>query len=156
MGGLLLACAWIVPAAAHADRLEEIQARGSLICATLASNDPGLPRSADRPDRRFRCGHVQRHCSQAGCEDAPAQFDRGGRLPALIQGEVDWSGAGLYPRAGAPDRFRRRITDSDQAARVQSDSGLNLVSDLEGKRISANRGSTPEQAVRRVLRKATC
>ena len=30
MGGLLLACAWIVPAAAHADRLEEIQARGSL------------------------------------------------------------------------------------------------------------------------------
>jgi polar amino acid transport system substrate-binding protein len=76
------------------------------------------------------------------------------RLPALMQGEVDSAALG-YTR----ERRARSISASHYQNPikliVQSDSGLNLVSDLEGKRISANRGSTPEQAARRVLRRAT-
>jgi polar amino acid transport system substrate-binding protein len=78
------------------------------------------------------------------------------RIPMLVQGEVDLVSAAL-----GYTRERARLIDFTASHYqnpikiiVQSDSGLNMVADLADKRISANRNSTPEEAVHRVLPKA--
>lgn len=158
MGSLLLACAWSVPAAARADRLEEIQARGSLICATLASNEPlGFPDPQSGQIVGFDVDMCSAIAGKLGVKMRQRSLTVEARLPALMQGDVDLVSAALgytHERARQID-FTASHYQNPIKLIVQSDSGLNLVSDLEGKRISANRGSTPEQAARRVLRRAT-
>ncbi|MDR9839280.1 ABC transporter substrate-binding protein [Herbaspirillum huttiense] len=158
MGSLLLASAWMIPAAAHADRLGEIQERGSLICATLASNEPlGFPDPQSGQIVGFDVDMCSAIAAKLGVKMRQRSLTVEARLPALIEGEVDLvSGALGYTRERARQiDFTASHYQTPIKLLVYSDSGLNLVSDLEGKRISANRGSTPEQAVRRVLRKAT-
>lgn len=158
MGSLLVASAWFVPAAAHADRLDEIRARGSLICATLANNEP---LAFSDPQSGQIVGFDVDMCSaiadKLGVKMRQRSVTVEQRLPALIQGDVDLVSAALgytRERAGQID-FTASHYQNPLKLIVYSDSGLNLVSDLDGKRISVTRGSTPEQAARRVLRKAT-
>lgn len=158
MGSLLVASAWLVPAAAHADRLDEIRARGSLICATLGNNEPLA--FAD-PQSGQIVGFDVDMCSaiadKLGVKMRQRSLTVEQRLPALIQGDVDLVSAALgYTRERARQiDFTASHYQNPLKLIVYSDSGLNLLADLDGKRISANRGSTPEQAARRVLRKAT-
>ncbi|EIJ46866.1 amino acid ABC transporter/signal transduction system periplasmic protein/domain-containing protein [Herbaspirillum sp. GW103] len=158
MGSLLLAGAWLVPAAAHADRLGQIEARGVLICATLSKNEPlGFSDPLTGQIVGFDVDMCSAVARKLGVQMQHRSVTVEGRLPALMKGEVDLVSAAL-----GYTRERARLIDFTASHYqnpikliVQSDSGLNLVSDLDGKRISANRDSTPEQAVRRVLRKAS-
>lgn len=158
MGSLLVASAWFVPAAAHADRLDEIRARGSLICATLANNEPlAFPDPQSGQIVGFDVDMCSAIADKLGVKMRQRSVTVEQRLPALIQGDVDLVSAALgytRERAGQID-FTASHYQNPLKLIVYSDSGLNLLADLDGKRISANRGSTPEQAARRVLRKAT-
>ncbi|BEV14761.1 ABC transporter substrate-binding protein [Herbaspirillum sp. DW155] len=158
MGSLLVASAWLVPAAAHADRLDEIQERGSLICATLANNEPlafSDPQSGQMVG--FDVDMCNAIAGKLGVKMRQRSVTVEERLPALMHGDVDLVSAALgYTRQRARQiDFTASHYQNPLKLIVFSDSGLNLVSDLDGKRISVARGSTPEQAVRRLLRKAT-
>ncbi|WP_343653739.1 ABC transporter substrate-binding protein [Herbaspirillum sp.] len=158
MGSLLLASAWLFPAAAHADRLADIQARGTLVCATLANNEPlGYPDPQTRQVVGFDVDMCAAVARKLGVQMQQKSVTVEARLPALIHGEADLVSAALgYTRERAHQiDFTASHYQNPIKLIVQSDSGLNLVSDLADKRISANRSSTPEQAARRVLPKAT-
>jgi len=103
MGSLLLASAWMIPAAAHADRLGEIQERGSLICATLASNEPlGFPDPQSGQIVGFDVDMCSAIAAKLGVKMRQRSLTVEARLPALIQGEVDLvSGALGYTRERA-------------------------------------------------------
>ena len=96
MGSLLLACAWSVPAAARADRLEEIQARGSLICATLASNEPlGFADPQSGQIVGFDVDMCSAIAAKLGVKMRQRSLTVEARLPALMQGDVDIVSAAL-------------------------------------------------------------
>ncbi len=156
-GNLLVACAALFPGLAQADRLADIQARGTLVCATLANNEPlGFPDPQSRQVVGFDVDMCAAVARRLGVQMEQKSVTVEGRLPALIEGQADLVSAALgYTRERARQiDFTASHYQNPIKLIVQSDSGLNLISDLADKRISANRSSTPEQAVRRVLPKA--
>ncbi|MCP1571658.1 amino acid ABC transporter substrate-binding protein [Herbaspirillum rubrisubalbicans] len=158
MGSLLVASVSLFPVAAHADRLAEIQARGSLICATLANNEPlGFPDPQTSQIVGFDVDMCSAVARKLGVRMQHKSVTVEARLPTLMQGQADLLSAALgYTRQRAHQiDFTAAHYQNPIKLIVHSDSGLNLVSDLADKRISANRNSTPEQAAHRVLPKAT-
>ncbi|MFJ3058552.1 ABC transporter substrate-binding protein [Herbaspirillum sp. NPDC087042] len=157
-GGALLSCMLCLANLAHADRLADIKARGTLVCATLANNEPlGFPDPQTRQIVGFDVDICAAVARKLGVEMEQKSVTVEARIPMLSQGEVDLVSAAL-----GYTRERARLIDFTASHYqnpikivVQSDSGLNLVTDLADKRISANRNSTPEESVHRVLPKAT-
>ncbi|MBV8622169.1 MAG: ABC transporter substrate-binding protein [Herbaspirillum sp.] len=157
VAGALLSCTLAVATPAHADRLAEIKARGTLVCATLANNEPlGFSDPQTRQVVGFDVDICAAVARQLGVEMEQKSVTVEARIPMLVQGEVDLVSAAL-----GYTRERARLIDFTASHYqnpikivVQSDSGLNMVADLADKRISANRNSTPEEAVHRVLPKA--
>ncbi|KAF1041576.1 MAG: ABC transporter glutamine-binding protein GlnH [Herbaspirillum frisingense] len=158
MGTALLASVLGFSAAAHADRLADIKARGSLVCATLANNEPlGFPDPQSGQVAGFDVDMCAAIARELGVKMEQKSVTVEGRIPALMQGQVDLVSAALgYTRERARQiDFTASHYQNPIKLIVQSDSGFNLMSDLADKRISANRNSTPEQATRRLLPKAT-
>ncbi|NUU02520.1 ABC transporter substrate-binding protein [Herbaspirillum robiniae] len=144
--------------AAHADRLADIKARGALICATLASNEPlGFSDPQTRQIVGFDVDMCAAVARELGVKMEHRSVTVEARIPELVDGKVDLVSAALgYTRERAQQiDFTASHYQNPIKLIVQSDSGYNLMTDLADKRISANRNSTPEQSVRRVLPKAT-
>lgn len=152
----LLSC-MLLAAPAQADRLAEIQRRGTLVCATLGNNEPlGFPDPQTRQVVGFDvdvCAAVARHLGVA-MEQKSVTVEA--RIPTLEQGEADLVSAALgYTRERARQiDFTASHYQNPIKIVVRTDSGLTMLNELADKRISANRKSTPEQAVRRVLPRA--
>lgn len=149
----LLACCMT----ARADALAHIKARGSLVCATLANNEPlGFPDPQTRQVVGFdvdMCAGVAR---ELGVKMEHKSVTVEARIPELVQGHVDLVSAALgftKERARQID-FTASHYQNPIKLIARADAGYNMVVDLADKRISANRNSTPEQAVRRLLPKA--
>jgi polar amino acid transport system substrate-binding protein len=158
MGTALLACVLVFSAAAHADRLADIKARGSLVCATLANNEPlGFSDPQTRQVVGFDVDMCAAVAREMGVKMEHMSVTVEARIPELMQGHADlMSGALGYTRERARQiDFTASHYQNPIKLIVQSDAGFNLVTDLADKRISANRNSTSEQAVRRMLPKAT-
>ncbi|MBB5390917.1 MULTISPECIES: transporter substrate-binding domain-containing protein [unclassified Herbaspirillum] len=158
MGAAALAALLVFSAAAHADRLADIKARGSLICATLPNNEP---LAFTDPWTHQVVGFDVDMCSavarELGVKMSQKSVTVAERLPVLIQGDVDLVVAALgYTRERARQiDFTAAHYQNPIRVIVHSDSGISKMADLADKRISANRDSTPEQAARRMLPKAT-
>ncbi|KAF1041574.1 MAG: ABC transporter glutamine-binding protein GlnH [Herbaspirillum frisingense] len=148
----------LVSTAAHADRLADIKARGSLICATLTSSEPlGYPDPATRQVVGFdvdMCGAVAK---QLGVKLEHKGVSVEARIPELTLGRVDLVVAALgYTKERAQQiDFTSAHYQTPIKLIAHSGAGFNKVEDLAEKRISANKGSTPELYARRMLPKAT-
>ncbi len=157
MGAAALAALLAFSSLAHADRLADIKARGTLVCATLNNNEPlGFPDPQTRQVVGFDVDMCNAVAHQLGVKMEHKDVTVEGRLPALIQGNADLVVAALgYTRERARQiDFTASHYQTPIRVIVRSDSGINRIPDLAGKRISANRNSTPEQAARRMLPKA--
>jgi polar amino acid transport system substrate-binding protein len=143
---------------AQADRLADVRARGTLICATLTSSEPlGFP----DPQSREIVGFDVDMCSAIAREMGVRMQHQGvsvqDRIPELMQGRFDLVVAALgYTRERAQQiDFTASHYQNPIRLIVNSDAGLTKIEDLADKTISANKNSTPEAAVRRVLPRAT-
>lgn len=143
---------------AHANRLADIKARGSLICATLTANAPG---GFPDPVTRQIVGFDVDMC-KALSEHMGLKFEHKGvsveaRVPELALGRVDVVSAAFgYTKERAEQvDFTSSTYQVPIKLIVPIDSGLNKVSDLEGKKISAIKGSTLEFFARRAVPTAT-
>jgi len=158
--GVLLAAsaALVFSATAHANRLDDIKARGTLICGTLADSEPlGFPDPHTGQIIGFAvdmCGAVAR---ELGVRLEQRSLTVARRIPELVQGHVDLVVAALgYTRQRA-----RRIDFTDAYYQtpirviVRSDAGLDALADLNDKRIATISGSTPADYARRALPRAT-
>lgn len=158
LGLAVAAIALTFSASAHADRLADIKARGSLICATLTSSEPlGFPDPQTRQIVGFdvdMCGAVAK---QLGVKLEHKAVSVEARIPELTLGRVDLVVAALgYTKERAQQiDFTSAHYQTPIKLIAHSDAGLNKIDDFAQKRISANKGSTPELFARRALPKAT-
>lgn len=153
-----LVLAAVTATAAHADQLQDIKARKTLVCGTFAAIPPfGF---AD-PQTRQTVGYDVDLCKAVAKEMGVALEQRGltveARIPELNLGHVDILIANLaYTKTRA-----QQIDFSDayhvltEVVMVTKDSGLSKLDDLSGRKISAAKGSTSEQAVHMRIPKAT-
>lgn len=144
--------------AAHADRLADIKARGSLICATLMANEPlGFPDPATRKIVGFDVDMCEALSKQMGLKLEHKGISVEARVPELSLGRVDVVSAAFgYTKERAEQvDFTASHYQTPIKLIVPVDSGLNKVSDLADKKISAIKGSTLELFARRALPTAT-
>lgn len=144
--------------AAHADRLADIKARGTLICATLTSSEPvGFV----DPQTRQVVGYDIDMCAAVAKELGVKLEHKGvsveARVPELTLGRVDLVVAALgYTKERAQQiDFTSIHYQVPIKLIVHSDAGYTKIEQMAEKRISANKGSTPELYARRMFPKAT-
>ena len=133
--------------AAQANRLNDIKSRGKLICATLSGSEPLA--FQDPKTRQYvgfdvdTCAALARQLGVA-LEHRPITVEA--RIPELGLGRVDVVAAAM----GYTKERAEQIAFSDIHYQiplkivVSSSSGINSFADLAHKKISANKGSTPE------------
>jgi polar amino acid transport system substrate-binding protein len=143
---------------AHADQLQDIKSKKKIVCGTFAAIEPfGF---AD-PQTRQTVGYDVDLCKVVAREMGVALEHRGltveARIPELNLGRVDILIANLaYTKTRA-----QQIDFSDayhvltEVVTVTKDSGITKLDELAGKKISATKGSTSEQAVRMRIPQAT-
>lgn len=147
-----LALSLLAAAPAWADRLADIKARGSLVCATLNSSEPlGFQDLATRKTVGFdvdTCAAIAKHL---GLSLDLRSVSVEARIPELALGRVDLIAAALgYTKERAQQiAFTAAHYQVPIKLIVRVDSGLNKLSDFKGRKISANKGSTPELYARR-------
>lgn len=139
---------------AHADRLDDIKARGSLTCGTLSTNQP---MGYQDPQTRKIVGFDVDTCAAIAkrigvtMEHRPLAVEA--RIPELALGRVDLVAAAL----GFTKERAKQIAFSDAHYQIPikvivgRDAGINAIGDLAGKKLSATKGSTPELFARQVL-----
>ena len=138
-----------VTVTAQADTLENIKERGSFICGTMGTAEPF---SFQDPKTRAVVGYEVDMC-QAMADSLGVPLDLKliaveARIPELVAGRVDLVAANL---GWSPERakqidysYQHFVSDQKVLAR-ESDTEVNSPADLEGKRVSAVRGSSSEQ-----------
>ncbi|MGH8784507.1 MAG: ABC transporter substrate-binding protein [Cupriavidus necator] len=139
---------------AFADQLADIKQRGSLVCGVLGTVEPF---SFSNPQTREVQGYDVDFCSaiakSLGVKLELKQIAVAARIPELQQGRVDILAAAL---GWTPERAQQ-IAYSDQyyvsltKVAVKRSEGFKSVADLAGKRVSANKGSTSETAVKKAV-----
>jgi polar amino acid transport system substrate-binding protein len=151
-------CAFAMAGAAQADRLSEIKARGSLICATLSANEPlGFPDPQTRKIVGFDVDMCEALSKQMGLKFEHKPISVEARVPELTLGRVDVVSAAFgYTKERAEQvEFTASHYQTPIKLIVPVDGGLAKVDDLADKKISAIKGSTLELFARRVLPNAT-
>ena len=153
-GATALVATLALAGAAHADRLKDIQARGTLVCATLSGSEPlAFQDPATRQYVGFdvdTCAAVARHLG-VKMEHKPVTVEA--RIPELGLGRVDLVAAALgYTKERAEQiAFTSSHYQIPLKIMVGSNSGITRFADLAGKKISANKGSTPEMYARKAI-----
>lgn len=153
---LLMAVAGV--SSVQADQLQDIKAKKTLVCGTFAAIEPfGF---AD-PQTRQTVGYDVDLCKAVARELGVNMVHRGltveARIPELNLGHVDILIANL-----AFTKTRAQQIDFSDAYHVLSEvvmitkaSGITKLDELAGKKVSAAKGSTSEQAVRMRIPTAT-
>jgi polar amino acid transport system substrate-binding protein len=139
---------------AHADQLQDIKSRGKLVCGTLGTSEPF---SFQDPSTREIIGYDVDMC-KAVARDLGVKLELmmvsvDARIPSLQQGRVDILAANLgYTKARAEQiAYSNSYFVSQQKLIARADAGITTIEQLKGKRISAIKGSSSEQGVRREI-----
>jgi polar amino acid transport system substrate-binding protein len=151
LGATLIAATTV---AAKADQLADIKARGKLICGTLGTAEPF---SFQHPQTRQIVGYDVDICQKVAeslgvaLELKPIAVEA--RIPELIQGRVDILAAnlGYTPERAQQIDFSFSYFVSQQKIMVTRESGLTTLEQLAGKKVTALKGSSSEQGVRRLI-----
>lgn len=141
-------------AVARADQLADIKARGTLVCGTLGTAEPF---SFQDPKTREIVGYDIDMCRKVAdglgvkLEVKPMAVEA--RIPELLQGRVDILAANLgwSPERAQQIDYSYSYFVSQQKVMVATDAGITTLDQLAGKKISALKGSSSEQGVRRVI-----
>jgi len=140
--------------AGNADQLVDIKARGKLICGTLGTAEPF---SFQHPQTRQIVGYDVDICQKVAdslgvaLELKPIAVEA--RIPELIQGRVDILAAnlGYTPERAQQIDFSYSYFVSQQKLMATKESGITTLDQLAGKKVTAIKGSTSEQGVRRLI-----
>ncbi|AOO81987.1 ABC transporter substrate-binding protein [Bosea vaviloviae] len=154
LAALAALAAGIATTEAKADQLADIKARGKLICGTLGTAEPF---SFQHPQTRQIVGYDVDICQKVAdslgvtLELKPIAVEA--RIPELTQGRVDILAAnlGYTPERAQQIDFSYSYFVSQQKLMVTKESGITTIEKLAGKKITAIKGSSSEQGVRRLI-----
>jgi polar amino acid transport system substrate-binding protein len=152
--GLAALLAGTATTAVKADQLADIKARGKLICGTLGTAEPF---SFQHPQTRQIVGYDVDICQKVAdslgvtLELKPIAVEA--RIPELTQGRVDILAAnlGYTPERAQQIDFSYSYFVSQQKLMVTKESGITTLDKLAGKKVTALKGSSSEQGVRRLI-----
>lgn len=149
---LLFASIAVDPVAA--DQLADIKARGKLICGTLGTAEPF---SFQHPQTRQIIGYDVDMCQKVadtlGVALELKTIAVEARIPELIQGRVDILAAnlGYTPERAQQIDFSFSYFVSQQKLMTTKEAGITSIDKLAGKKVTAIKGSSSEQGVRRLI-----
>ena len=152
--GLAAVLAAGISGAAQADQLADIKARGKLICGTLGTSEPF---SFQHPQTREIVGYDVDICKKvADAVGVPLELKTiavEARIPELLQGRVDILAAnlGYTPERAQQIDFSYSYFVSQQKLLTTKESGITTAEGFGGKTITAIKGSSSEQGVRRLI-----
>jgi polar amino acid transport system substrate-binding protein len=136
---------------ACADQLGTIKQRGSLVCATLGTAEPfSFSDPATREIRGYDVDFCKAVADSLGVKLELKLVAVEARIPELSQGRVDIVAAnlGYSPQRAEQIDFSHQYFVSQQKIMVRTGDGIRSFGGLNGKRISAPKGSSSEQAVK--------
>ena len=142
---------------AHADQLDDIKARGELVCGTLGTSQPfSFQDAATRQLVGYDVDVCKLVADKLGVKVNYKLLSVAARVPELNEGRVDILAANL---GYSPDRaqqiaFSHSYYVSPQKLMVRKDSGLDSIEALNGRRIGATKGSSSEREIKRILDKS--
>jgi len=150
LSGLLLSCtaAWVLQA--HADQLQEVNARKELICGVYADV---VPFSYPDPKTRALVGMDVDLCNalakEMGLKPTLKPLSVEARISEVKMGRVDLVIANLaYTKTrGEQIEFSNAYYITKEVLLVKKADAAKALADFEGKRISATKGSTSEQSI---------
>lgn len=152
-----LACATLAGVSAQADQLDEIKAKGELLCGTLGTSQPFSFQDAST---RQLVGYDVDICKlvadKLGVKVQYKLLSVAARVPELSEGRVDILAAnlGYSPERAEQIGFSNAYYVSPQKLLVRADSGFNTIESLNGRRIAATKGSSSEREIKRILDKS--
>lgn len=144
----------MVASMAHADALDDIKARGTLICGTLGTSEPF---SFQNAETRTLVGYDVDVCKlvadHLGVAVEYKLLAVAARIPELDSGRVDVLAANLGWTAERAEQidFSHRYYVTPQKLLVRADSDIQTIEDLTGKRIGATKGSSSERVIQQTL-----
>ncbi len=156
---LLLAMLCTSAIHAQADQLADIKQKGEMICGVLGTDEP-FSFMADLTSREI-VGYDVDICkavaNSLGVKLTLKQLAVAARLPELQTGRVDLVAASLthnHEREAMID-FSLSTFVTAQRVMVKKDSGINQLSQLNGKKLLTVKGSTMEQNAKAAMPNAT-
>jgi polar amino acid transport system substrate-binding protein len=139
-----------VSALAHADRLDEIKSRGTLIAGVKDSVVPfGFVDEDTNQLVGFDVDIVKAMADTLGVKLELKPVTSATRIPMLAQGSVDILAATMTHKFSRDDVIDFSITYfmDGQKILVAKDGGINSVADLAGKKVGTAKGSTSEKNI---------
>jgi polar amino acid transport system substrate-binding protein len=144
----------LLATAAHADQLDTIKKKGTLVCGVLGTDEPN---SFVDPKTRTIIGYEVDLCKaiakKIGVQLSIKQLAVAARIPELQQGRVD-----ILAATVTHTREREAVIDfslttfvTGQRVMVRKDSGITRLSQLAGKKVATVRGGTQEPNIRRAV-----
>lgn len=152
--GLTAVLAAALSTTAQADQLADIKARGKLICGTLGTAEPF---SFQHPQTRQIVGYdvdiCQKVADALGVSLELKAIAVEARIPELLQGRVDILAAnlGYTPERAQQIDFSYSYFVSQQKLLTTKESKITTFEGLAGKKVTALKGSSSEQGVRRLI-----
>jgi polar amino acid transport system substrate-binding protein len=152
---LMIAAAW--PAAASANRLDDIKQRGTLICGTQNASSPyGFQDTKTREYVGYDVDMCKAIAGQMGLKLQHKPLSTEARIPEVKMGRVDMvagSVAWLPKRAEEVD-FSQQYLQGNIKVLVREGSGIKTLADLKGKKVCASSGSSSAAIAQKVLKGA--
>ena len=146
---LALACGVLAAATpALANKLDDIKARGTLICGVKDSVVPfGFIDETTKQLTGFDVDLCRGIAEYIGVKPELKTVSSATRIPMLTQGSVDLVLATFTHQIARDDSIDFSITyfDAGQRLLVKKDSGITSPADLKGKRVGSVKGSTSEK-----------
>lgn len=150
----MLALSVVAIAPAKADQLQDIKAKGTLVCGTMGTFEPF---SFQDPKTRETVGYevdlCQKIADALGVKLELKLLAVEARIPELTQGRVDILSAALGYSDERAKQIDYSLTSfvSNQMFITKEESGIASIGDLKDQKISAPKGSSSEKFVRALL-----
>ncbi len=141
-------------APAHADQLDELRSRGTLVCAVLDIFEPfSFTEQASRTVAGYDVDICHAVAQRLGLKAQVRAIADASRIPALQQGHVDLLAAGLAytPERATQIDYSHSYYVSNNVLAIRRDKGYQQIGALAGKRISYVKGTISEPFVRQAL-----
>jgi polar amino acid transport system substrate-binding protein len=147
----------LVPSRTSGDALDRVRARGVLVCGVTSGARPfGFLDPQSRELTGYDVDFCEAVARQIGVRAEQVAVSVEQRIPELNSGRIDLLVAvlGWTPERARQIDYSHRYFVSRQVVIARPESGIHSPSDLDGRKVSAAKGSTAEQYLRVIAPRA--
>ncbi|OZI73798.1 ABC transporter substrate-binding protein [Bordetella genomosp. 2] len=152
LGAVIAAAAWAGPAAAS--QLDDIKARGTIVCGTQNASAPyGYQDPATREYVGYDVDMCKAVAGQMGLKVQHKPVSTEARIPEVKMGRVDMMAGAVawLPKRAEQVDFSDQYLQGYIKVLVKEDSGIKTLADLKDKKVCASSGSSSAAIAQKVL-----